>query len=194
MLFTTLRATLPQDGGDWRNWVPVASAFVALVALVVAISNRNTARKAVALAKAQEDRRSAHLDVSLSDGIWWRPAEPGSRWICVKVLAVNPTDRDGSIVRADLHVTYTLPTGGRTVVKIEPSGTHVTFPEGIKPQEVPVRLQANGAISGWFMYEIDDDLIHGPIDRYDIVFSDSRGPVETVQAWVMREVNDNAAP
>lgn len=44
------------------------------------------------------------------------------------------------------------------------------------------------------MYEIDDDLIHGPIDRYDIVFSDSRGPVETVQAWVMREVNDNAAP
>lgn len=182
----------PAEADDWRTWVPVASALVAVLALLVTTSSRNTARKALALAQRQEERRLARVDVSLIDGISWRPAERGTRWIGMKVLAVNPTDRDGTLIGADLHVTYTLPSADSIVVKVPPSGAGVTFPDGIVTLEIPVRLPANGAVSGWFMYKVDDAFIPGPIDRYDAVIRDSRGPVETVQAWVLREVDDGA--
>jgi hypothetical protein len=49
---------------DWTQWVPLASAAVALLALLVALSNRNTARRALALSQQQEERRAARLTVT----------------------------------------------------------------------------------------------------------------------------------
>lgn len=75
----------------WTQWVPVASAVVALLALLVALSNRNTARRALALSRQQEERRAARLNITLDESASWRPSG-APRWVGMRVLAVNPTD------------------------------------------------------------------------------------------------------
>lgn len=197
MLGVVLTAVLQQasPGGDdsWRTWVPVASAIVAVVALLVALSNRATARRALALSQQQEDRRSARLDLSLIGGLSWRRRSEGDRWIGMHVLAVNPTDRDGAIVTADLHVTYTTAAGATMVVRVPHTGG-AALPDGINGLEIPARLPSNGAVAGWLLVKLDDGLVgDGSIDRYDAMVTDSRGPVEMVQAWVLREVTDGEA-
>jgi hypothetical protein len=191
---TLFQQVASQGAEGWRLWVPVASAIIAAFALLVTFSNRRTARKALGLSQRQEERRAARLDLSLTDGISWRPVGGGCRWIGVQVLAVNPTDRDGSLVAADLHVTYTLESGDGVVVKVPHGAAGVTLPEGITALDIPTPLQANGAVSGWLMFKLDDALIADrAIERYDAVVRDSRGPVETVQAWGLREIADGEA-
>lgn len=197
MLGLVLAAVLQQTsaGGEdgWRTWVPVASAIVAVIALLVALSNRATAQRALLLSQQQEDRRTARLDLSLIEGASWRRRSEGHRWIGVHVLAVNPTDRDGAIVTADLHVTYSTPAGSTMVVQVPHAGGGA-LPGGINGLEIPAPLASNGAVAGWLLFRLDDGLVgDGSIDRYDAVVSDSRGPVETVQAWVLREVGSDEA-
>jgi hypothetical protein len=189
-----LQQAASQDADGWRVWTSVASAIIAAFALLVAFSNRKTAKKALRLSERQEERRAARVDLSLTDGISWRPAGGGCRWIGMQVLAVNPTDRDGSLVAADLHVTYTLASGDAVVVKVPHGAGGVTLPEGITALDIPTRLQANGAVTGWLMFKLDDALIgDGTIERYDAVIRDSRGPMEAVQAWVLREIVNGEA-
>ncbi len=191
---TLLQQAASQSTDGWRLWAPVASTIIAAFALLVAFSNRRTARKALKLSEGQEERRGARLDLSLIDGISWRPAGGSCRWIGMQVLAVNPTDRDGSLVAADLHVTYTLESGDGIVIKVPHGVAGVTLPGGITALDIPTRLQANGAVSGWLMFKLDDALIADrAIERYDAVIRDSRGPVETVQAWGLREITDGEA-
>lgn len=182
-----------QGAAAWRTWVPVVSAAIAALALMVSFSSRSTAKKSLRLSERQEERRAARLDLSLKESISWRPAGDASRWIGMHVLAVNPTDRDGSLVAADLHVTYTL--AGRGVVLKVPHGAEgVILPQGITELDIPIRLQANGAVSGWLMFKLDNALVaEADIQRYDAVIRDSRGPEETVQAWVLREIDDGEA-
>ena len=186
------QATSGADG--WRLWVPAASAVIAGFALMVTISNRRIAKKALRLSERQEERRVARLDISLSEGISWRPARSGSRWVGISILAVNPTDRDGAVITADLHVSYAMASGTGVVVKIPHGAQGVALPEGIVPLDIPTPLPANGAVAGWLVFKIDEGLVpDGRVQRYDAVLCDSRGPVEAVQAWVLREVTDGEA-
>jgi hypothetical protein len=192
---TSLQQAVSRDADGWQMWTAVASAVIAAFALLVSFSNRGTAKKALELAERQEERRIARLDLSLIDEISWRPVEGKCRWIGVRVLAVNPTDRDGSLVAADLHVTYTLASGDGVVVKVPHGAAGVKPPEGITALEIPTRLQANGAVTGWLMFKLDDALLADrAIERYDVVIHDSRGPVATAQAWALREIVDGKAP
>jgi hypothetical protein len=173
----------------------VVSAVVALLALLVALSNRKTARRALALSVQQEERRAARLTVTLDDSTSWRlPGAP--RWVGMKILAVNPTDRDAALVGADLHVAYALPTGCAMTVKVRHEATADAFPADITALDLPVRLQANGAVAGWLMFRLPSDLFPNGagIDRYDAVLQDSRGISATVSASVLREVNHDQTP
>jgi hypothetical protein len=165
-----------------------ASALIALAALWVALANRATAVRALRLSQRQEDRRTAVLDVSLVQGLSWRP-DGGDRWVCLDILAVNPADRDGTIVRADLHVTYTAPGGDVLVVKVPHGGTVPAWPEQVTPLVLPAGVAANGALAGWLVFRLAPGLVaDGTIERLDAVLRDSRGLVETVQAWGLREL------
>lgn len=172
--------------------MPVASVVVALLALLVTVSNRATARKALALSRLQEERRQAQLDLSLKDTVSYRDVTRGVRWIGAEVLAVNPTDRGGAVVAADLHVTYRSK-GIEFLLKVPHRSRGNPFGAARQAIEVPTQLPANGAISGWLLFPIDDGLIEGPIDRFDIVVGDSRGPVEVLQTWALAEVSDATA-
>ncbi|MEU7613891.1 hypothetical protein [Micromonospora sp. NPDC049204] len=116
MLLVLAQLPASSDPG-WTQGVPVASAAVALLALLVALSNRNTSRRALALSMQQEERRAARLDVTLANSASWRRSG-ASRWVGFNILAVNPTDRDATIVGADLHIAYTLPSGQTMTVKV----------------------------------------------------------------------------
>ncbi|MGH3932671.1 MAG: hypothetical protein ACRDTF_22160 [Pseudonocardiaceae bacterium] len=107
------------------------------------------------------------------------------------VLAVNPTDRDGSLIAADLHITYTIPGGAAMILKIPHDTKGEALPEKIAPLKIPSPIPSNGAVDGWLIFKVDDALIgDAAIERYDAVLRDSRGPVENVQFWVLREIVD----
>lgn len=191
VLWNALQETTSSHVDPWQSWASGASAVIAAIALLVSLSNRKTAKRALDLSERQEARRAAHLDLSLREAISWRPAGRTSRWIGVHVLAVNPTDRDGSLIAADLHITYTIPSGAVMVVKIPHSAKDAAMPEGIAPLKMPTPLPSNGAAAGWLIFKVDDALIgDAAIERYDAVLRDSRGPVESVQPWVLREIVD----
>lgn len=173
---------------EWRTWASIASAVVAGLALLVSLSNRRTARRALRLSERQEERRSPGLDLSLIEAVSWRPAR-GVKFcgIGMQVLAINPSDRDGALVGVDLHLTYTTPTGIITTVKVPHGPRGMAIPEVIEPLEIPAALPVNGAVSGWLVFKIDDGLTGGgPIDCFEAVVRDSRGPTESVQACLGR--------
>ncbi|MDG4760496.1 hypothetical protein [Micromonospora sp. WMMD710] len=172
----------------------MASAAVALLALLVTLSNRNTSRRALALSLQQEERRAARLDVTLADSASWRRSG-ASRWVGIKILAVNPTDRDATIVGAEMHVAYTLPTGYAMTVKVGHRTTGDGFPVDVAALDLPVRLPSNGAVAGWLTFELPVDLFPrgAGIQRYDAVLQDSRGITVTVSASVLREVDHDQA-
>lgn len=176
---------------DWRTWISLASAIVAAAALFVSARNGATARRALAITTMQEERRSARLDVSVKDSVTWRSDESRRRWIGVHTLNVNPTDRDGSIISADLHVTYQSAANKSVVVKVPASGPKLDLPPSMSQLPIPAMVPANGAAMGWLIFELADGLTGGgAIDRYDVAVADSRGPIETVQVWVLRELSD----
>ncbi|OKJ39855.1 hypothetical protein AMK25_25040 [Micromonospora sp. TSRI0369] len=176
------------DSG-WFRWMPVASAVVAVFALLVALSNRNTSRRALALSLQQEERRAARLTVTLDDSASWRRRD-APRWVGMKILAVNPTDRDAAVVSADLHIAYTLQSGLAMTVKVRHETTGDAFPGEVDALDLPARLQANGAVAGWLTFRLPADLFPAGagIHRYDAVLQDSRGIAATISASVLREV------
>jgi hypothetical protein len=189
MLLVLAQPPVSPDPG-WTQWVPVASAAVALLALLVTLSNRNTSRRALALSMQQEERRVARLDVTLADSASWRRSG-ASRWVGIKILAVNPTDRDAAIVGAELHIAYTLSTGHGMTVKVGHRANGGGFPADVTALDLPARLQSNGAVAGWLTFELPADLFPrgAGIQRYDAVLQDSRGIAVTVSASVLPEVN-----
>jgi hypothetical protein len=190
-VLTEIAQAAPAGGPEWRTWVPVASAAIAVLALVVAFSNRTIARKALTLSERQEERRVARLELSYNEAVSWRLAGNAWRWIGVDILAVNPTDRDGSIISAELHVTYTTSAGVGAVVKLAHDAASPTR-GGREPLRLPLHISANGAVRGWLGFKLPDDLV-GPeaIQRYDATVRDSRGPIETMQLGVLKECRDD---
>jgi hypothetical protein len=102
---------------------------------------------------------------------------------------VNPTDRDGSLIAADLHVTYVAPTGVPLVMKIPHIAGAVATPGLEPPLHIPTKLPSNGAVSGWLTFRLDNKLFGNTIIKgYDVILRDSRGLIEAVQPWPLREV------
>ncbi|WP_157361759.1 hypothetical protein [Haloechinothrix halophila] len=176
---------------EWQIWATYISVAIAAGSFIVALFSSRTARQSLKLSKEQERRRVARLDVSLVKAVSWCPVNSKQRWIGARVLAVNPTDRDGAIVQADLHVTYSTSDGANVVAKIphDPMGT--CFPKGIEEFDLPISLPANGAVDGWLVFGLSHALLEGvTVERYEAVVRDSRGPLESVHPWVLEEIED----
>lgn len=179
------------SANPWATWAPVASVVIAAFSLFAAIANRKTAKKALKLSQIQEERRTARLDVSLMEAVSWRPSNEAWRLIGMRILAVNPTDRDGSLVSAELNVAYTAGGSRLMVLKIPHAAAVRGMPKHITPLEMPIGLPSNGAIKGWLVFKINDELVSGAaIEGYDATIRDSRGPTEHIQAWILREIAD----
>ena len=76
-------------------------------------------------------------------------------------------------------------------LKVPPAAerSRVLLPDGTRAFDVPVALAANHAVSGWFLFAVNDDLTAGaPVDRYDLVVRDVHGVIESLQVTVFRQV------
>ncbi|TCB91603.1 hypothetical protein E0H26_25275 [Micromonospora zingiberis] len=191
MLCATPPAT--PGGAGWQEWIPACSALIAAAALIVSILNRRTANKALRLSLAQEDRRIARLDLQLMEQISFRPRGADYRWVLAQVLIINRSDRDGSIVKAELRVGYLTNAGARLDVHLPHASLRESDP--IKPDvesiKLPALIKANDAISGWLSFKVKNELTNDRrVEEYLVLVHDSRGPVESSPIWAMREIVD----
>lgn len=170
----------------WAPYLSIAiaafSAGLAGWALTVAKRNASTARKALSLAESQEERRLARLDVTVEAATLNRHSQIGSQVFEVTVLAVNPTDRDGSIIRVELVATYS--SSGQPVVVRFPADVH-TSPEAghVAHLAVPSAVKANGALRGTVSFTVADTRILGNVEALQLEIHDSRSLVVTSSLW-----------
>ncbi|MGD9796870.1 MAG: hypothetical protein AB7V15_02015 [Acidimicrobiia bacterium] len=172
----------------------VIAALALLVSVVFGLRNRGTSKKALALAERQEARRESRVDVYINDSMAWRHDE--GRCVGVNVVLANPADSPTSIVHAELHLTYDV-RGTLATVRVRASSPSPasTVPAEVANLELPVRLDANGAVSGWFVFPLPDGLTDGrPVERYDFVTRDVHGKEETIQLGIYREHSHGEAP
>lgn len=175
---------------DWLTYIPALSFLLAVVALIVSLMNRRTSNRALELSEAQEERRKAALDVSIKEARKWRDAS-GDRHIAIRVLAVNPTDRDGSIVEATLRVTQTV-AGKTLVLQVGLDSQTVPYKDITTTLIIPCNMKANSGIEEWLVFSLRKDLVSGQVDRYDLFLRDSRGPEETLDVWALEEEIDES--
>ena len=113
------------------------------------------------------------------------------RLLGLHLIVTNPTDRATTIVRAEVRVTYSV-SGVVTTVNVPATSTadlDQPLPD-VVVVELPVRLEANGGTSGWFLFRVPDGLVGGGgVDRYEVVLKDIHGIEETVQVTIFHEVS-----
>jgi hypothetical protein len=182
------------ESAAWLSFVALAiAALSAIFSAAIGLSNRATAKRALALSEAQEARRDARLVLHLNESVSWRRSEQGERLLGFHVLVTNPTDRPTSLLGSDLHVAYSA-SSVMTTVKVphDPSLATGRPAAEIAPIGLPAPLDANGALSGWFLFRVPDGLTGGrPAERYDLVVRDVHEILETMQVTVFREVTDD---
>jgi hypothetical protein len=178
------------SGTSTANWASVGMAGGALlVALVLGLSNRRTARRALALSERQEARRESPIDIYLNTSSGWRRAAARDRLLGFHLVISNPSDRPTSIVSAELHLTYS--TGQvLTTVKVPPLASlaqDAPAPD-VDPVALPLRLDANDSVSGWFVFQLQDELVASrSIEGYAVVLRDVHRIEVAVQATVFLE-------
>lgn len=176
-----------EDAITWLDVAPIVISGLALVvAVIFGLRNRGTSKKALTLAERQEERRSSRIDIYINDSIEWRQA--AARVVGVHAVVANPTDGATSLVHAELHLTYDL---GGTVTTIRvraEAAVPIGLPGEVVSLELPARLDANEAVSGWLLFLLKDGITGDrPIERYDLVARDVHGKEETIQLGVFRE-------
>lgn len=182
-----------QPAGGVPAWVAYASAAVAALSLLVTILfglyNRGVAKAALEISRRQEARRGSRLDLYVNETASWRSAGTPDRLLGVNVQVANPTDRETSVTRAELHLTYSVE-GRLTAVKV-PSNSEPPpelRPTRVEPLALPLRLAANEATSGWFLFLVPGGVVAGrAVDRYDIVLRDLHDIEQSLQVTVFRE-------
>jgi hypothetical protein len=187
-------AATAATGGEATSWTDWASVLIAVLALLVTLSlglwNRKTAKRALGLSERQEARRESRVDLHLNESLAWRRDANEDRILGFHLVITNPTDRDTSIIRSELRINYSIEGVVATVKVPTTSMTGLSAPiPDVESVDVPARLNANDTISGWFLFQVPDQLIHNrPVDRYEVVFRDLHEIEESVQVTVFHEV------
>lgn len=177
----------------WVGYAAFAiSALSLLAAVVLGMRSNGVAKRALALSERQEAGRAFDVGLHLNESVSWRRSGGDVRLLGFHVLATNPTDRPTTLVSAELHLSYSR--GGAVMtlkVPPAPERSRVRLPEGTRAFDVPVALAANHAVSGWFLFAVNDALTAGsPVDRYDLVIRDVHGVIEFLQVTVFRQLLD----
>lgn len=194
-----LLATPPIGGASAEpvTWVDVAPIVIAGLALVVSVVmgtlNRSSAKKALALSERQEARRASRIDVYVNEPVSWSLAS--GRLAGVNVVVTNPTDGTTSLIEAELHLTYDVASSLTTVrIPVSPDAVPSGLAAELVSLELPLRLDANAAESGWLAFALPDGLTGGqPVERYDLVTKDVQGKETSVQLGFFRDGGNGEA-
>jgi hypothetical protein len=176
------------------SWADYASVIIAGLALVTAsalgLSTRRTAERALELSERQEARRESRLDLYLHHSRSWRRPSFEDRLLGFNVQIANPSDRANAVVRAELHVTYSVK-GVIATVKVPRLSDSRSADARLDLEliQLPARLGENDAVSGWLLFRVKDALTEQQrVDRYEVVIRDLHNIEEGVQVTVFDEV------
>ncbi|MBP2214684.1 hypothetical protein JOJ87_005096 [Rhodococcus ruber] len=134
-------------GVEWNG-----SALIAVLALIVAIASARYSRKNAKIAEAQEERRAARIEINVSRAVAWTSEDGKIMWVGARLTIEHPSDRDGSISRAELLIRYPHPDRQTTELRIP----HETSSKGDSSKyiEIPRRLLANDSAAGWLTFPV----------------------------------------
>lgn len=176
---------------DLDLWTPpvVASTAIAVAALLAAAASAYYAYRSMRIAKAQEDRNAAKINSELLKSATWESRKTESMWVGALLSVEHPSDRDGSISRAELVIKYpsTDYKNPELRIKHEPSsrdgsGNYITM---------PAQLPANCALEGWFTFPVPMPFFSREILEMRIELRDTRGFTAVQDIGILTEVADD---
>jgi hypothetical protein len=176
---------------DASTWPAIASAIAAWLAALLAYRSARTSKRALTIAKRQEQRRQPVLIPYLVEG-YVRLVDDEQRFrLYAFLLSVsNPSDTDNAIAQLDLHVTYTTAEGLRMTVEVPANamlGTAFVSSDS-RSLGVPIRVDAHQTTAGWVYFRINESLLERvSIDGYMLVVTDSHGYHASVEPILIRE-------
>lgn len=173
------------------EWVSYASVVIALssmlVALIFGLVNRSVSRKALSISQRQEARRESRIDLYIVHTAAWKRQDLAGRTLGINVQIANPSDRETSITRVELHLTYAVQ-GRLTTLKVSADSTSAPHEDEIVPLSLPFRLQTGEAKLGWMLFFVPADVASTrAVDRYDLVVRDVHGFEESLQVAIFTE-------
>jgi hypothetical protein len=180
---------------DPRVWISALALLVACWSAFISWRSGKNAARALAISESQEKRRQPQLGVYLVNG--YRRLVPRRQLFGFLVSVSNPTDIDNSIARAELQITYLLDADVKAVCRIQ---HNPALRENIADDPVqatvfslPVRIDAHQTVSGWFLFGLDNDVIHnGTIDAHSLILEDTHGVSTDTDPIMVREWTDES--
>ena len=172
---------------QWSDYISIVIAVVAvLVSIVFGLSNRGIARRALKISERAEARRTPRLDLLLHTSAMWRSTQEAAREYGVHLQITNPTDLQTAVDTAELHIIYSR-ADHEAVVKV-PIAKPPRLAGGIETIELPQRVEANDAVSGWLVFHVQEELVRETdVHRYDLVVGDVHDLIVSMQIIVFPE-------
>jgi hypothetical protein len=173
-----------------QTWAAAASALAAWTALALSIFNLRTSRLALRISEAQESRRKPSIASYLQDAFITVGAKPNSRVYAVLVSLSNKSDNDNGIASAALYLTYARKEGIEFTIKVSPENMvpNIFSDKSAKHLQVPFRIDAHQAISGWAFFAVEDAILEDTSIRATrFAFTDTHENETVVEPLNVRE-------
>lgn len=170
--------------------ISVASALAAVAAAGFAYRSNAIASKALRIAQTDHDDKSANIDAYLAES--FRRKYDEEEVVAFAVAFINQADAPNSIIRIDLEIYYSNPSGAEA---------HLIFPLGQNSERyaefkslpfirTPLNLSARTTESGWLIFILPRKAVTGSIDRYLISGITAAGKRVSIESYLVKEIRD----
>lgn len=175
------------------DWVSIASAAAAWVAAWLAFRSARTARQTYNLAREQERRFHPSLELYLVDAHIRRLESPLPRLYVFRIMVTNKSDAANSLKDLKLVVGHKREQGPLSNVAIPHNpGLAAYLPENhVELVNIPCGIAARTVLGGLAIFGVPQDLLRdSKVESYTLTVVDSFGHETTLEAILLREVND----
>lgn len=164
------------------------AAVAALASAAYAWRTSEHSRISTKIAEDEHRKRSAPVSAYLIDGVTWIEKDK-DRTCSMAVTITNESVEPTSIIKAELHLHAYDESGLVSQIILQPIVAAEVPNKDMKVIDVPIYLDARGAVSGWFTYHVPlrvDERLR--IDCYQIVFTLAGGERADVSQYIMRRI------
>lgn len=168
----------------------VVGPVVSLVALGISLRSLNTARAALKISKAQEERRLRTLTIASVDILFDRDSER-TRYL-VTVAVSNTSDSPNAVATAELWVNYRQGVNRFTFKASRDADSEIEALSYARTRTLmlPARIEAGNTIEGTFGFTVPRSVIDpGSIEDYKVVLFDTHKNTVAADASLPRKAN-----
>jgi hypothetical protein len=158
-----------------KDIAPILAILVSLVALGFSWRSSNTARQALKISKAQEERRLRSLAVAVESFLFDR--DKGSTYYLLEISVSNRADSSNAVPAVELWVNYCL--DGRAFTfkaKRDFGGVVEKSRLCADPLPVPMKIEAGNVSRGWLGFVVPRAIVDlNVVEDYRVVVIDTHG-------------------